>query len=86
MGCPVLSHLDLAYCYRIVREGEGFMSEEAFPSSLTELTLHGVQLSAEFLKKFITRVTRIKALRLCGIQAVDDDMLESVRSFKIENE
>ncbi|XP_032227895.1 F-box/LRR-repeat protein 2 isoform X2 [Nematostella vectensis] len=79
-SCPKLSCLDIGYCYRACRNGPCFITAEFLPASLTELTLHGIQLPGDLITKLAQRLSKIKILRLCGIQAVDDTVLEEVCS------
>ena len=48
---------------------------------LTELTLHGVQMSASLLTELVAKLVYIKVLTLCGMMAVDDDTLDKVKGF-----
>lgn len=77
-GCPHLSSLDIGYCYRILKEGTTLVGVSAFPANLIELTLHGVQMSADLLTGLVDKLAYIKKLTLCGLKAVDDDTLEKV--------
>lgn len=49
-----------------------------FPATLTELTLHGVQLRDDQITDLVPRLPVIKVLKLCGIMSVDDSVVESV--------
>lgn len=77
-GCPQLSSLDIGYCYRILKDGTSLVGATAFPTNLTELTLHGVQMSAELLTKLASKLPYIKVLSLCGVMSVDDDTLDTI--------
>ena len=79
-GCRNLSSLDIGYCYRILKEGTSAVSvgANAFPANLTELTLHGVQMSAHLLTELVNKLDYIKVLMLCGVSAVDDETLDQV--------
>lgn len=73
-----MANLDISYCYRILKEGTSTIGANAIPTNLTDLTLHGVQMSAELLTELVDRLTYIKVLTLCGMMAVDDDTLDNV--------
>lgn len=77
-GCPHLSTLDIGYCYRILNHGTLPVGVSAFPPNLTELTLHGVQMSRDLLIGLVDELAYIKRLTLCGMKAVDDDTLEQI--------
>ena len=77
-GCHHLTSLDIGYCYRILKEGTSSVGVSAFPANLIELTLHGVQMSADLLTGLVDKLAYIKKLTLCGMKAVDDDTLEKV--------
>ena len=80
-GCPELSCLDIGYCYRILKAGTLSVGADAFPVKLTELTLHGVQMSTSLLTVLVAKLVYIKVLTLCGMVALDDDTLDEVRGF-----
>ena len=61
------------------------MGVSAFPPNLTELTLHGVQMSRDLLTGLVDELAYIKRLTLCGMKAVDDDTLEQVSFDIIKN-
>lgn len=50
----------------------------AFPVTLKELTLHGVQLAGDFLINLVKRLPLVSVLRLCGLESLDDNVLENV--------
>ena len=77
-GCLKLESLDIGYCYRILREGTSFVKAGAFPASVTELILHGVQMTEELLIDVVANLAHIRVLQLCGVQAINDDVLEKV--------
>ncbi|XP_068709892.1 uncharacterized protein [Montipora capricornis] len=77
-GCRQLSALDIGYCYRILRKGTLSVGADAFPTNLTELTLHGVQMSASLLTELVAQLAHIRVLTLCGMMAVDDDTLDKI--------
>lgn len=77
-GCPQLSCLDIGYCYRILKTGTLSVGADAFPVKLTELTLHGVQMSASLLTELVAKLVYIKVLTLCGMAALDDDTLDKI--------
>lgn len=77
-GCPSLSSLDIGYCYRILNKGTSFVGASAFPKTLTELTLHGVQMSEDLLIEVLNQLPYVKVLTLCGLRSVDDDTLNQI--------
>lgn len=77
-GCPHLSTLDIGYCYRILKHGTLSVGVSAFPTNLTEFTLHGVQMSTDLLIGLVDKLAYVQRLTLCGMKAVDDDTLEQV--------
>ena len=76
-----MSSLDIGYCYRILNKGTSFVQAIAFPKHLTELTLHGVQMSEVLLTEVVKRLPYIKVLMLCGVRSVDDDTLNKVSAY-----
>ena len=79
-----MSTLDIGYCYRILNHGTLSVGVSAFPPNLTELTLHGVQMSTDLLIGLVDKLAYIKKLTLCGMKAVDDDTLEQVSFYTIK--
>ena len=69
---------DIGYCYRILNKGTSFVGASAFPKTLTELTLHGVQMSEDLLIEVLNQLPYVKVLTLCGLRSVDDDTLNQV--------
>lgn len=61
-----------------MQDGMSFLSVEAFPDTLVELSVYGVQLPGDLIMSLVKHLTHIKTMRLCGIQAITDDVLESV--------
>ena len=76
-----MSTLDIGYCYRILNRGALSVGVSVFPPNLTELTLHGVQMSIDLLIGLVDKLAYIKRLTLCGMKAVDDDTLEQVSFY-----
>ena len=83
-GCPHLLTLDIGYCYRILNHATLSVGVSGFPPNLTELTLHGVQMSSDLLVGLVDKLSYIKRLSLCGVKAVDDDTLEQVSFYIIK--
>jgi len=79
-GCPKLQCLDVGFCYKTIKDGTNFIAMDVFPATLTELSLHGVQLRDDQIVDLVPRLPVIRALRLCGIMSVDDRVIESVSS------
>ena len=78
MGCTSLEKLDLSFCSSLCSSP----NNEALwtlPTSLTELSISGVQLRDEriFVECF-QRLRCLKAVKLCGVVALTDKTLKEV--------
>lgn len=77
-GCVRLEALDLSYCYGLQESPENEFLW-TLPTSLTRLSLCGVMLSDEtLLVETLQRLKHLKAVRLCGIPALNDKTLPKI--------
>ncbi|XP_045190636.2 F-box/LRR-repeat protein fbxl-1-like [Mercenaria mercenaria] len=78
MGCTSLEKLDLSFCSSLCSSP----SNEALwtlPTSLTDLSLSGVQLKDErIFVECLQRLRNLRAVKLCGVLALTDATLEEV--------
>lgn len=78
MGCTSLEILDLSFCSSLCNSP----SNEALwtlPTSLTDLSLSGVLLTDErILVECLQRLRNLKAVKLCGVMALNNDTLKEV--------
>lgn len=78
MGCTSLEVLDLSFCSSLCESP----SNEALwtlPTSLSELSLSGVLLTDErILVECLQRLRNLKAVKLCGVQALNDKTLNEI--------
>ncbi|KAH3706662.1 F-box/LRR-repeat protein 2-like [Dreissena polymorpha] len=78
IGCNNLQKLDLSFCTQL-RESPDNQSLWTLPTSLTELSLTGVQLTdEEIFVECLQRLRRLRAVTLCGVSALNDDTLTKI--------